>query len=104
MIDLVTGKQIASGYMGTKDGQFQRPTGVVADEFGNLMVGDSDNNRLVVFNKVGQLVKVVPNHQGVFYLPNDLLRVENNLLVVYMATEDNHQGAVVRYKIVPRLA
>jgi len=103
MIDLVTGEQTASGYMGTKVGQFQRPTGVVADEWGNLMVGDSENNRLVVFNKVGQLVKIVPNHQGFFFFPNDLLKVENSLLAVYMATKDSNQGAVVRYKLVPRL-
>jgi len=104
MIDLVTGEQTASGYMGTKVGQFQRPTGVVADEWGNLVVGDSENNRLVVFNKVRQLVKIVPIHQGLFFFPNDLLRVENSLLVVYMATKDSNQGAVVRYKFVPRLA
>jgi len=103
-IDLVTGEQTASGYMGSKVGQFKRPTGVVADEWGNLVVGDSENNRLVVFNKVGQLVKVVPNHQGQFYLPNDLMRVENSLLAVFMASNDSHQGAVVRYKLVPRLA
>jgi len=103
-IDLVTGEQTASGYMGSKVGQFKRPTGVVADEWGNLVVGDSENNRLVVFNKVGQLVKVVPNYQGHFYLPNDLMRVENSLLAVFMASNDSHQGAVVRYKLVPRLA
>ena len=102
-VDLVTGEQTASGYMGTKVGQFKRPTGVVADEWGNLVVGDNENNRLVVFNKVEQLVKVVPNHQGQFYLPNDLMRVENSLLAVFMASNDSHQGAVVRYKIVPRL-
>jgi len=99
MVDLVTGKQSASGYMGTKAGQFQRPTGVVADDLGNLVVGDSENNRLVVFNKVGQLVKIVPNHRELFFCPNDLLRVENSLLAVYMATKDSTLGAVVRILI-----
>jgi len=100
-VDLHTGEQTACGYMGSKMGQFQRPTGLVADDVGNLVIGDSDNNRLVVFNKAGQMVRIVPHHKGLYYLPNDLLRVENSLLAVYMAIDERQQGAVVRYKLVP---
>jgi len=100
IVDLSTGEQTASGYMGSKMGHIKKPTGLAADEWGNVVVGDSDNNRLVVFNKSGELVKII-QHQGPFFFPTDLLRVEGCVLAVYMATKDSEQGAVVRYKLVP---
>ena len=50
--------QVEYGYMGSKLGQFNRPTGVMFDDNGNLLVGDSKNNRLVVFNEKHDMVKV----------------------------------------------
>ena len=47
-----------SGYLGSKFGQFNQPTGVVFDDNGNVLVGDSANNRLLVFNRMLQMVKV----------------------------------------------
>ena len=62
-VNLTTGEQSESGYMGSKFGNFKQPRGLVADDEGNLIVGDSENNRLVVVNKKGQLVKVVPQNE-----------------------------------------
>jgi len=100
-LNLGTGEQSVSGYMGSKLGQFMRPTGLVADDGGNLMVGDSENNRLVVVNKAGEVVKVVPHSEGLYCFPHDLVRVDNSLLAVYMAGREGKQGVIVRYKVVP---
>ena len=97
MVNLVTGEQTASSYMGSKVGQFKRPTGLVVDDVGNLIMGDSENNRLVVVNKLGNLVR---DFTGLYCFPHDLVRVDNSLLAVHMATKDGEQGAIVRYKLV----
>jgi len=100
-LNLCTGEQSVSGYMGSKLGQFKRPTGLVADDVGNLIVGDSENNRLVVVNKAGMVVKVVPQSEGLYCFPHDLVRVDNSLLAVYMAGKEAEQGVIVRYRVVP---
>ena len=99
-LNLTTGEQSESGYMGSQFGQFKQPTGLVADDEGNLIVGDSENNRLVVVNKKGQLVKVVPQNQGMYWFPHDLVRVDNSLMAVYMGTKGDNQGVIVRYRMV----
>jgi len=100
-LNLRTGEQSVSGYMGSKLGQFKRPTGLVADDVGNLIVGDSENNRLVVVNKAGMVVKVVPQSEGLYCFPHDLVRVDNSLLAVYMAGKEGEKGVIVRYRVVP---
>jgi len=95
-INLVTGEQTASGYMGSKLGQFKRPTGLVADDSGNLLIVDSENKRLVVCNQVGQLLKVVAV-EGHYCFPLALARVDNTLLAVFMS--EGEQGAIVRYRV-----
>ena len=44
IVDLTTGKQTVKGYLGDEPGQFKKPTGIVVDDVGNLLVGDSGNN------------------------------------------------------------
>jgi len=101
-LNLSSGEQSASGYMGSKLGQFKRPTGLEADDGGNLIVGDSENNRLVVVNRAGQVVKVVPHSEGLYCFPHDLVRVKNSLLAVFMASkEGEQQGVIVRYRVAP---
>ena len=102
-LNLITGEQSVSGYMGSKLGQVKRPTGLVVDDGGNLIVGDSENNRLVVVNKAGQVVKVVPHSdsEGLYCFPRDLVRVYNSLLAVYMAGSEGERGVIVRYSVRP---
>ena len=87
--------------MGSKLGQFKRPTGLVADDGGNLIVGDSENSRLVVVNRAGQVVKVDPHSEGLYCFPHDLVRVDNSLLAVYMASKEGGKGVIVRYRVGP---
>ena len=99
-VNLTTGEQSESGYMGSKFGNFKQPRGLVADNEGNLIVGDSENNRLVVVNKKGQLVKVVSQYEGMYWFPHDLVRVENSLMAVYMGTKGEEHGVIVLYRMV----
>ena len=51
------------GRTGVKNGEFRDPAGLVVDQLGNIIVADSRNHRLQVFNKKGRyqgLVKVNP--------------------------------------------
>ena len=51
------------GRTGVKNGEFRDPAGLVVDQLGNMIVADSRNHRLQVFNKKGSfqgLVKVNP--------------------------------------------
>ena len=73
---------------------------MVADDEGNLIVVDSENNRLVVVNKKGQLVKMVPQNEGMYWFPHDLVRVENSLMAVYTGTKGEEHGVIVRYRMV----
>ena len=47
-----------TGYLGSKFGQINRPTGVVFDDNDNVLVCDSANDRLVIYNKELQMIKV----------------------------------------------
>ena len=48
IVNLTTGMQTMKGYLSDRPGQFKRPTGIVFDDMGNFLVGDSGNNRLRV--------------------------------------------------------
>lgn len=43
---------------GSGDGQFKFPRGVAVDENGFIIVGDSGNNRIQIFNPDGTFLKV----------------------------------------------
>eukprot|EP00092_Neocalanus_flemingeri_P016904 GFUD01018283.1.p1 GENE.GFUD01018283.1~~GFUD01018283.1.p1 ORF type:complete len:1018 (+),score=268.26 GFUD01018283.1:39-3092(+) len=99
VVDLSTWKQVVSGYMGSKPGQFKCPTGLVADDLGNLLVGDSDNNRLVVYTGEGKFGKVVDHGDWRFSSPHDLARQGRSVLAVFKGIKEGEMGTVVRYKI-----
>ena len=44
------------GTSGSAQGQFNDPAGVATDEAGNLIVADSRNHRIQIFNKLNQAV------------------------------------------------
>merc|ERR1719228_2294600 len=80
IIDLRRGQQTAQGYMGSGLGKFLGPAGMVCDDSGNILVADSGNNRLVVANKKGDLVRVGKSDDQ-YYCPCDMVRVDNTVLV-----------------------
>jgi streptogramin lyase len=57
-----TGKfiRIIGGTKGAAPGQLQLPHGVVVDSKGRILVGDSDNKRITVFDKDGKFVETWP--------------------------------------------
>eukprot|EP00092_Neocalanus_flemingeri_P039108 GFUD01042570.1.p1 GENE.GFUD01042570.1~~GFUD01042570.1.p1 ORF type:complete len:956 (+),score=242.25 GFUD01042570.1:288-2870(+) len=99
VVDLSTRNQVVSGYMGSKPGQFKCPTGLVADDLGNLLVGDSVNNRLVVYTGEGKFGKVANHVDWRFSSPRDLARQGRSVLAVFKGIKEGEMGTVVRYKI-----
>ena len=61
MVNLSSGHQTAWGYLGEGIGQIKRPTGMVADRNGNLLLVDQGNNRIIVYTSSGIWVKVGVN-------------------------------------------
>ena len=47
------------GYYGQNPGQIARPTGVVMDDKGNILIVDRDNKRLVVYSDLGEFIRVM---------------------------------------------
>ncbi len=47
------------GKPGTKNGEFNAPNGITADDDGNIYVVDTGNQRVQVFNKAGKFVKII---------------------------------------------
>lgn len=72
------GEQNVYGYFGNNPGQIAKPTGVIMDDKGNILIVDRDNKRLVVYSDRGEFIRVmdVPN----FEFPSNLqtIRKINN--------------------------
>jgi len=96
IVDLTTGKQTVKGYLGDEPGQFKKPTGIVVDDVGNLLVGDSGNNRLGVYTDEGKFVKVVESEAWHSLSPRGLVRVDD---LVYVALKGEKEGAIAMYKL-----
>merc|ERR1719470_124221 len=86
-------KQLVQGYLGENPGQVRQPTGVVVDDMGNLLVGDSGNNRMGVYTSHGKFVKVVELMDWRPSSPHGLVRVDNSVYVVLRGD----RGAIVRF-------
>ena len=100
IVNLIGGKQMVTGYLGTKSGQFKRPTGLMVDDLGNVLVGDSDNNRLLVYTSEGKFLKVVTQQEDWRYSsPCDLVRQGNSVLAVFRGEGMWDKGAIVKYKV-----
>lgn len=55
----VNGRSLCSfGSEGSDEGQFKFPRGVAVDDQGYIIVGDSGNNRIQIFNPDGTFLKV----------------------------------------------
>jgi sugar lactone lactonase YvrE len=47
------------GKPGTKEGEFNAPNGITADDEGNIYVVDTGNQRVQIFDKAGKFVKII---------------------------------------------
>jgi streptogramin lyase len=74
-----TGKfiRIIGGVKGAEPGQIQLPHGVVVDSKGRIIVGDSDNKRITVFDKDGKFVETwaFPSRGGMIITNDDTVYV-----------------------------
>ena len=59
VVDEKTGEARAFGQSGNGPGQFSDPAGLVVDSQGNMMVADSKNHRLCLFNKERKYIRDV---------------------------------------------
>jgi streptogramin lyase len=76
-----TGKflRIIGGTKGSALGQLQLPHGVVVDSRGRIIVSDSDNKRISVFDKDGKFVEAwpVPSRGGSYITTDDTVYVSD---------------------------
>ena len=87
-----------AGYLGEGIGQFKRPTGMVVDSMGNLLVLDQGNNRIVVYTSSGKWVKVLIEAEE-FEMDNPcgIHFYGDNVVVVFKGK--GGRGGMVRYKL-----
>ena len=57
----MTGVQIVYTAHGNIPRHVAKPTGVITDDKGNILIVDRDNKRLVVYSDDGVFIKVMPN-------------------------------------------
>ncbi|PWU07887.1 MAG: hypothetical protein C5B51_08885 [Terriglobia bacterium] len=71
--------RIIGGIKGSEPGQLKLPHGVVVDSKGRVIVSDSDNKRLSLFDKNGQFLETwaVPCRGGIEILPDDTIYVSD---------------------------
>ena len=100
IINLHTMEQVARGYLGSNPGQFKKPTGMLADDLGNILVSDSDNNRFLVFTEEGKFLKVVQQKDvAKLASPQGMIRNNNEVLAVFRGDKEGIKGAVVKFKV-----
>jgi len=57
IVDLESGSQSASGYLGSETGKWRKPTGVLVDQVGHLLVVDQGNARLALCDSSGTFLR-----------------------------------------------
>ena len=58
LLDLEAEQIREGGYFGHKAGQMYQPGGLILDDVGNILICDSGNNKLVLYNERMQYIKV----------------------------------------------
>ena len=71
--------RIIGGKKGAGPGEIQVPHGVAIDRQGRIIVADSDNKRLAIFDKDGRFVKnlAAPSRGGLVVTPDDTIYVSD---------------------------
>jgi len=57
VVDLVSGSQSSAGYLGSETGKWIKPTGVLVDQVGHLLVVDQGNARLALCDGSGTFLR-----------------------------------------------
>jgi len=101
VINIKTGAQSAEGYYGDSTGRWKRPTGLCVDDVGDLLVADSDLNKLIVLSKNKIVVREISLRSNLTWRqhPVGLLRYEDTVIIAFRGTSD---GGIVRYKLCPQ--
>ncbi len=88
------GKLLAKiGEPGSEPGMFSYPNGIVVDDRGRVIVSDSGNQRVQVFDRSGKLIKVLATPAVNLTLPKGIALDEQNRL--YVVDNLRHEIAVV---------
>merc|ERR1719435_282307 len=87
-VDLVGGQQSAWGYFGEGLGQFKRPSGMVVDKSGNLILVDEGNNRILMYKISGKFVKVITRAREGFKQPCGISIQANIVMVAFLGNKD----------------
>jgi sugar lactone lactonase YvrE len=71
--------RIIGGVKGSQPGQLQLPHGVALDSQGRILVNDSDNQRVSVFDKQGKFVETwpYPSRGGIAVAPDDTVYISD---------------------------
>jgi sugar lactone lactonase YvrE len=71
--------RIIGGVKGSQPGQLQLPHGVALDSKGRILVNDSDNKRVSIFDKDGTFVETwpYPSRGGIFVSPDDTVYISD---------------------------
>jgi len=72
-------QRIISGEQGMADGQLALPHGVAIDSRGRILVNDSDNKRISVFDAAGNFLEAwpFPSRGGIVVMPDDTVYVSD---------------------------
>jgi len=97
-VDLVGGQQSAWGYFGEGLGQFKRPSGMVVDKSGNLILVDEGNNRILMYQISGKFVKVITRAREGFKQPCGISIQADIVMVAFLGNKDG-LGGVIKYKM-----
>jgi len=83
------------GTRGNGEGQFDTPTGVGVDASGNILVVDTNNHRIQMFNSSGLFIKSWGSRgtgEGAFFMPSYV--VTNSKGRIYVSDTGNHRVQV----------
>ena len=71
--------RIVGGVKGSQPGQLQLPHGVALDSRGRILVNDSDNQRVSVFDKDGKFIEAwpYPSRGGIAIAPDDTVYISD---------------------------
>jgi len=89
--------RIIGGGKGSQPGQLQLPHGVALDSKGRILVNDSDNQRVSVFDKDGRFVETwpFPSRGGIAVAADDTVYVSDvNVGIVNIVKDGKHVGSV----------
>ena len=102
MVDLQTGSQQAFGYQGPNPGQLFRPTGILPDDCGHLLIADG-NKRLSVYSEGGQFIKVAVQGDEDMESLQEIRRFKDFLIVMNSSTRARpSSGRVCWYQLTGR--